>query len=93
MQEIISTEAELAKANNGLPVIVNMVPEPFLNPFAHTRGGAYPHDPARPVKPGSPDITFEVDQSMSLGEPRLLNSSYIVPFRFDRLLPPFFRAR
>ncbi|KAL5523069.1 hypothetical protein ACEPAF_1336 [Sanghuangporus sanghuang] len=65
VQEIISTEAELTKANNGKTVSVNMVPEPFLNPFAHSRGGAYPHEAARPVKPGSPDITWEVDASVS----------------------------
>ncbi|KAL5480972.1 hypothetical protein ACEPAI_9913 [Sanghuangporus weigelae] len=67
VHEIISTEAQLTKASNGKTVSVNTVPEPFLNPFAHSRGGAYPHEAARPVKPGSPDITWEVDVSLSGG--------------------------
>ncbi|KAL5499067.1 hypothetical protein ACEPAH_1585 [Sanghuangporus vaninii] len=50
VQEIISTEAELTQAQQR---------EDGLG------GGAYPHEAARPVKPSSPDITWEVDDGLS----------------------------
>lgn len=75
VEEIISTEAKLTKAHNGLTVSVHMAPEPFLNPFAHSKGGAYPHEPRRPVNPGSLGIMYEIDETSSVGELRRFSKS------------------
>ncbi|KAI5120619.1 hypothetical protein M0805_008094 [Coniferiporia weirii] len=64
--QVQSLGSQLAAQNNGSTVIVSISPEPFLNPFAHSQGGAYPHPPSRQVTPASPFIAYQTDPSLSL---------------------------
>ncbi|KAL5476649.1 hypothetical protein ACEPAI_2835 [Sanghuangporus weigelae] len=65
VQQTISFEDKLVNARgseqSSRNVTVIMVPEPFLNPFSHSRGGAYHHPPSRQVTPGSPNFAYGID--------------------------------
>lgn len=51
----------LSQANSGAPILVSISPEPFVHPFAHSRGGAYPHDLDRELGPSSSSIAYQED--------------------------------
>lgn len=59
MVEIISSfGSAIAESLAPIPVFVGTSAEPFLNPFSHSRGGAYPHPPSRQVTPAPVFIVF-----------------------------------
>ncbi|KAH8116010.1 FAD-binding domain-containing protein [Phellopilus nigrolimitatus] len=56
--------ANLTAQNNGSTVVVGAAPELFLNPFSHSRGGAYPHPPSREVTPAATYISYQTDPNL-----------------------------
>ena len=64
----MASEARLREQFPSLDLIVSVFLEPFLNPNAHSLGGAYPHTPERPLTPISPEITYFNDPNMTLGK-------------------------
>ncbi|EJD05648.1 FAD-binding domain-containing protein [Fomitiporia mediterranea MF3/22] len=67
VNETITTGDKLTAATNSTVVVI-MVPEPFLNPFSHSRGGAYPHPPSRQVTPSSPEIAYPINSNLTADE-------------------------
>lgn len=57
--QVLKTGTALTAQSNGSLVSVSWSAEPFLNPFAHSRGGAYPHPPTRQVTPSNPNIVLQ----------------------------------
>lgn len=72
VEETITAEAKLTAASNGSIVGINMIPEPFINPFSNAQGGAYPHTAARPVTPSSPTFVYQINPNWTAGESRPL---------------------
>lgn len=68
--------AQPENANATMSLFVE--PEPFFQPFSHSRGGAYPHPPTRQVCPTGSFIIYSVDPEASLGKFRL--SSYVLHY-------------
>lgn len=69
----------LTEQNNGSTILVVVQPEPFYQPFTHSRGGAYPHSPDRELTPACPFIVYSANANDPLG-----TSSYISHF-FSRV--------
>lgn len=58
----------LHSENPDIDLSLSMSPEPFLSAFAHSKGGAYPHSPSRPVTPSSMSIIYQTpNTSVTLG--------------------------
>lgn len=68
VQGISALGKNLTAANNGSTVTVNFVAEPFVSPFAHSRGGAYPHSPSRQATPGPVNTGYLIDPATSPGK-------------------------
>ncbi|EJD05537.1 FAD-binding domain-containing protein [Fomitiporia mediterranea MF3/22] len=64
--QVVSFGEQLSAQHNGSTVIVSIAPEPFFNPFSHSRGGAYPHPPSRQVTPASAYFAYQEDPSAPL---------------------------
>ncbi|KAL5512398.1 hypothetical protein ACEPAG_3390 [Sanghuangporus baumii] len=67
-EEVVVLEGRLTRANDGLPVIVGVSAEPFLNPFSNSRGGAYPHPPSRQVTPMAISVLYEINLNSTKDE-------------------------
>ena len=65
--QVKSFASRLVEEKNDSTIRVNIAAEPFLNPFSHSRGGAYPHDPNRQVTPSTPSIRYQEDPGTPLG--------------------------
>ncbi|TDL24025.1 FAD-binding domain-containing protein [Rickenella mellea] len=61
VNQVVTTGTSLTEKFSGLPVVVSLTVEPFTNPFAHSRGGAYPHPSSRQVTPSSPWIAVQAN--------------------------------
>ncbi|TDL24028.1 FAD-binding domain-containing protein [Rickenella mellea] len=59
VNQVTTLGASLTQKFNGSVVVVTCSAEPFTLPFAHSKGGAYPHPPSRQVTPGSPFIAVQ----------------------------------
>ena len=72
VREVVSFGKRLLskRANGGSDgnITVVMAPEPFLNPFSHSRGGAYPHPTSWQVTPGAPTFIYTIDPEWTPGE-------------------------
>lgn len=53
-EQVKTTGLMLSNKFPNATVEVTCSAEPFVAPFAHSQGGAYPHPPERQVTPGSP---------------------------------------
>ncbi|KAL5500908.1 hypothetical protein ACEPAH_9295 [Sanghuangporus vaninii] len=60
-EEVVVLEGRLTRANDGLPVVVAVSAEPFLNAFSHSRGGAYPHASSRQVTPMAISVLYQIN--------------------------------
>ncbi|TDL15957.1 FAD-binding domain-containing protein [Rickenella mellea] len=58
---------------NGSIVIVTFSAEPFTDPFAHSRGGAYPHPPSRQVTPAQTLVAIQ-ESAGAAAEPVILQA-------------------
>ncbi|OCB92283.1 FAD-binding domain-containing protein [Sanghuangporus baumii] len=67
-EEVIVLEGRLTRANDGLPVVVAVSAEPFLNAFSHSRGGAYPHPSSRQVTPMAISVLYEINLNSTQDE-------------------------
>ncbi|KAH8109499.1 FAD-binding domain-containing protein [Phellopilus nigrolimitatus] len=74
--QVIAFGARLTEQNNGSKVIVSVSPEPFLKPFSHSRGGAYPHSSSRQVTPASPFIAYQTDPDLPLASQAARHASF-----------------
>ena len=67
--QVAAFGSQLQAQNNDSIISVNLTSEPFLSAFAHSKGGAYPHSPDRPVTPTSMSITYQIpNTTVPLGE-------------------------
>lgn len=57
--QVINTGNAVTAQSADALAVVSCSAEPFLDPFAHSRGGAYPHPPTRQVTPGSPFVAIQ----------------------------------
>lgn len=57
-----------AAAPEGRFITISYVAEPFLNAFAHSRGGAFPHSPDQPTTPTFGFLWYTSDISLPSGK-------------------------
>ncbi|KAL5522235.1 hypothetical protein ACEPAF_2092 [Sanghuangporus sanghuang] len=67
-EEVIVLEGRLTRANDGLPVVVAVSAEPFLNAFSRSRGGAYPHPSSRQVTPMAISVLYQINLNSTQDE-------------------------
>lgn len=67
VREAIALEKKLTSANNGLPSVVTVSAQPLLNPFSHSRGGAYPHPPSRQVTQMEVAVIYMINTNSTNG--------------------------
>ena len=65
--QLKSAELRLRTQYPSLAINVSYYAEPFVNANAHSLGGAYPHDPARPTTPSLCLLGYSIDTSLSSG--------------------------
>ncbi|TDL24026.1 FAD-binding domain-containing protein [Rickenella mellea] len=65
VNQVLTLGASLTEKLSGSVVIVTCSAEPYIAPFAHSKGGAYPHPPTRQVTPASPWIGVQVSNDPS----------------------------
>ena len=51
--------SQVQSENPDIQIVMSMAPEPFLGVNNHSRGGAYPHPPSRPVTPSSLSLIYQ----------------------------------
>ncbi|TDL26277.1 FAD-binding domain-containing protein [Rickenella mellea] len=73
MAQVTSIGNTLSAQFNGSIVAVLISAEPFTNPFAHSRGGAYPHPPSRQVTPAAPIVAIQASAGAA-AEPVILQA-------------------
>ncbi|TDL26136.1 FAD-binding domain-containing protein [Rickenella mellea] len=71
--QVISVGDSLSAQINESTVFVAWSAQPFTNPFAHSRGGAYPHPPSRQVTPAMPFVAVQASAGSKV-RPALLRA-------------------
>ncbi|PAV20386.1 FAD-binding domain-containing [Pyrrhoderma noxium] len=79
--QLKSTELRLRLQYPSLAINVSYYAEPFVNANAHSLGGAYPHDPARPTTPSLCFLSYSVDTNLSSGERARLQAVFAAELR------------
>lgn len=67
VQQTISFGERLSTLRNSSDVIVTVGPQIMLNPFSHSRGGAYPHEPSRQLQEVTEVLIYDVDPNWTFG--------------------------
>ena len=67
--QVAAFGSQLQAENNESIISVNAKPDPFISAFAHSKGGAYPHSPSRPLTPAAMAIIYQIpNATVPLGE-------------------------
>ena len=64
VNQVVATGAALSNRVNDSLVVVTVSPEPFLNPNAQSKGGAWPHLPSRQTTPAAAFIAYQASTSV-----------------------------
>ncbi|EJD05535.1 FAD-binding domain-containing protein [Fomitiporia mediterranea MF3/22] len=69
--------SRLAQENNGTAIRLALVAEPFVHPYAHSLGGAYPHPPNHEVPPTSVNLQYAEGADTPLSDRAARHAAFV----------------